>query len=699
MMGAGLACYGQIPEEEKLVSDSSCEGVNFETAGYFVRDKGSRVVNPFNFLPWVRARERNAAADIAALVDGKRFKYSDAVTGARQIIDREDFLPDSSEARIRLRVEFVSVENCSDLKLNLVYRIYSTQVFPVLSGAPEAREIERRSPADAAGLAKDVDVPSVRPIRFTPLAGYDSTNKLAAGGRLEISKRMGRLPFGSFIVEGLGSPEMHSVSVAFNGSSDSGGWLAHSEWSLSLNNYSFATGAGNLKGGHLSAKLSGTTKPLADGNLMLRFGGQLEGGHRQSALRNVRLSPDTIPSDAFGVLKLYAGLSSRLRRNVFSASYGMELGAVGASARIGWHKHIGDARHEFWYTFDEHRMLSLESRLTAGRLYVPGKIPLGERFFGGNNERPFISGDSWEIRAQPVIRAIPASRFYRTAAGDGASSFLSYNLTAAFAVWRSPLVPQEITRDTEFNELLEGQITNATSIQQLNYATKDPHYIAALEQVKQKHVQNALADMKTAVASAQAARPEQFPEQFKACLGAVKVANSRAEKATGGKGPQQYGRVAALLSINPEEDRLARVNKACVEELNNNLGGDAAIASAGVRLRSVHRIMEDEFGRIDQSTATKDAEADMRFTRRTLNTLFNEVNTFAVSPVFVFDVARIGPASAGLGGVRYGPGAGLRLELASTVHFTTGYAWNVRQRPGEGAGNIFFSLGMRDLFR
>ena len=101
-----------------------------------------------------------------------------------------------------------------------------------------------------------------------------------------------------------------------------------------------------------------------------------------------------------------------------------------------------------------------------------------------------------------------------------------------------------------------------------------------------------------------------------------------------------------------------------------------------------------EFKQIDENRAQKQATADMAFTRRTLNTLFNDVNIYSISPVFVFDVARIGPG----GGTRYGPGAGIRFELATTAHFTLGYAWNVTRGPGEGRGNIFFAIGVRDLF-
>ena len=57
-----------------------------------------------------------------------------------------------------------------------------------------------------------------------------------------------------------------------------------------------------------------------------------------------------------------------------------------------------------------------------------------------------------------------------------------------------------------------------------------------------------------------------------------------------------------------------------------------------------------------------------------------------------------GSGVGGLGGTRYGPGGGIRLELASVAHFTLGYAWNVNGGPGEGRGNVFFTIGIRDLF-
>jgi len=206
--------------------------------------------------------------------------------------------------------------------------------------------------------------------------------------------------------------------------------------------------------------------------------------------------------------------------------------------------------------------------------------------------------------------------------------------------------------------------------------------------------------LKQAVQNAQQARPGEFETQFEDCLKSINTAARRARSAAQASDVgQQYGSVRALLSpsVEVDENRLAKV-MTCVTELNTTIGADAPIATASVRLDRIRGNMEAEFAQIDQSQAENQAKAEMAFTRRTLSTLFNEVNLYSVSPVFVFDVARLGSGRGGFGSLRYGPGAGLRFEFASAAHFTAGYAWNIKPRPGEGNGTVFFSLGVRDLF-
>ncbi len=107
-VGAAPACLGQTEAEaNNTVPLKGCEGINFEREGYRVRS--SRIEDPFDFLPWVRIRQRRAATKIAALVDGKPFLYSTARDQAREIIGQENFLPDTRDVRVKIRLELLSV--------------------------------------------------------------------------------------------------------------------------------------------------------------------------------------------------------------------------------------------------------------------------------------------------------------------------------------------------------------------------------------------------------------------------------------------------------------------------------------------------------------------------------------------------------------------------------------------------------------
>lgn len=110
---------------------------------------------------------------------------------------------------------------------------------------------------------------------------------------------------------------------------------------------------------------------------------------------------------------------------------------------------------------------------------------------------------------------------------------------------------------------------------------------------------------------------------------------------------------------------------------------------AGERLRA--RVREVRRPAVEQRAAR-----DAAYTGRVLDVTFREMSLFSVSPVFVFDAARLGPA-AGVG-TRYGVGGGVRISIVS-MDMTAGYAHNPAQRPGEPRGAFFFSLDVADLFR
>jgi len=686
--------------QSSAVADQSCAGIDLEREDYSVRS--SHINDPFEFLPWVKAREKNAAAQISALIDQKPFRYEQVIGQSLKIIEDQNFLPDTSETRVKLRVLVVRVANCTNKSVDVIYGVYSTQLMPVLSAAPESRVEERKEPEQSAGLV-NVNVPDSRPVRFMPHFAYDATDKFSGGGRFEFTRKSGGRFFTSASVEGEGSSDMHTIVAKLKGAADDVGWLAHLDWNIEFENSSLPTDSGTLKRGNLLAQFEGATRPLANGALFLRFGGRVESGNRQSELTNVHLTPDTVSNSPYGALKLFVGAASRFKNNSLSASYGLQLGTASRSINVDWTKQIGDIRHEFWSTIGDHHSLDLESRLTLGHIHIRNEIPVAERFFGGNHEQTFMTSDAWEIRANPVIRAIPGSSLFRTPFGAGGDNFFSYNLTAAYAIWRRALVPTELSKDPEFKAILDGQLTSAEEFEKLHFLTKDKHFEKTAEFIKEPQtapqLQSALTALSTAVATAQSAHPGQHENEFQECLSAIRRAASRAKNGEKAKGEKLYGYVAALLSV--DEDLLNEVNNACITTLNGSavLNGNPTIAAAGSRVEQIRQMMEAEFAKIDESAAVKKSKEDMIFTRHTITTLMNDVNLYSVSPLFVFDVARLSEKSAGFGGVRYGPGAGLRLELVSAVNFSAGYAWNTNRGPGEAKGSFFFSMGLRDLFR
>jgi hypothetical protein len=338
-------------------------------------------------------------------------------------------------------------------------------------------------------------------------------------------------------------------------------WLRHRDWRLNYQTYSAPAGVTRLGNAILSGQIGGETPPFWKSTFVARFGSLFQGGNLQSDVLPSGLIPQkTVSSAGFESLRSYLGLSSRTSHNVFSVSYGLELGSIRPDTRVDWRKQIGDVVDKFWVSIGDHKPLEVESRLTLGGIQVLHSIPLPALFFGGNGEPFFIPGDSWKIRDAPVIRAIPANRFYLTAQGVGADRFASINLTVAYPVKSHPIMPKDLSDDPEFNRLLQAQIVSATSVEQNYYAWKDPHFDAALSQLPD--LKQLLGRLQKAVGVAQAAHPNQLQDQFSDCSSNIDAAVFDVTNTLGARGVAQYGDLSALLPI--DTDDLKSVQDACV---------------------------------------------------------------------------------------------------------------------------------------
>jgi hypothetical protein len=233
------------------------------------------------------------------------------------------------------------------------------------------------------------------------------------------------------------------------------------------------------------------------------------------------------------------------------------LGSTGPYSQVGWVKQIGDVADEWWTPIGDHKPLEVESRVTLGAIQVPHAVPLAARFFAGNADHYFIPGDAWQIRDVPVIRAIPANRFYLTSQGVGGDRFAAINLTFSYPVKSYPIIPKELSTDKEFNQLLKGQINSAAAVEQTYYAWKDEHFAVARSKVPE--LQQELATLQKAVAAAQAGKPEGMDEDFDNCSENVMLAIFYAQKAVEDKGSAQYGELQALVTGGADGDALGQI--------------------------------------------------------------------------------------------------------------------------------------------
>jgi hypothetical protein len=133
---------------------------------------------------------------------------------------------------------------------------------------------------------------------------------------------------------------------------------------------------------------------------------------------------------------------------------------------------------------------------------------------------------------------------------------------------------------------------------------------------------------------------------------------------------------------------------------NAGLLQDAAQLDASAKDLTVLQVqIKAELKKIATPVVERKADQDIAYTARTLDVIFRELNIVAISPVLMFDAARIGEKEQPrLSETRYGLGTGIKFSLV-TMDVTAGYSWNLKHRSGEPRGAFVFSLNISDLFR
>jgi hypothetical protein len=105
------------------------------------------------------------------------------------------------------------------------------------------------------------------------------------------------------------------------------------------------------------------------------------------------------------------------------------------------------------------------------------------------------------------------------------------------------------------------------------------------------------------------------------------------------------------------------------------------------------------YGRLRVPKAEVKANQTVTYVGNVLGVFFREANLVAISPVLMFDAARLKVSETPqTDRFRYGVGGGIRFSLIN-VDFTAGYSFNPSRLPNEPRGALILRMDINDLFR
>ncbi len=656
-----------------------------------------RIESPIDFLHTIR-RNLDVMQEQLPLQPGGVFSADDLNAGRGRIRERMKALELDDDKLFRVLVVTGKIENCKEQEtprqLDVVYRVFNSEFNSYLGHTIELKLEEIERPATTAATSNSTGFLTIR-----PYIGYNRTRRLHGGTKLSMRTPGGI--FDTFQLAASGNTAGNIEELEFVKTIErNGGALDHLEYRFGYSHVDLAASENRLRKGTFHTQLFASTRPLGSQKVMVRFGASLEGGNRQTDLAAAQTSNVDLASSGYGGLKTYIGATARFSRHSFAGAYGVQVGTRGATASVDFIKHLVDFGAALRFLPKEepvgkmHKPVDVELQLTGGAIERLGKLPVAERFFGGNAPQDFIAGDSWRIRSGPFIRSIPQNRL----SGDGLSapiggtSFYSLNVTVSRPVWGKPLVPKELGEDPTFLPALDFERKTAEEILIAAYTKDLPAFRMLVEH---------LAPLETDFNRTTSLLDElhaTVPEEIK-----PDVESAREETL------EALVLLQLVRTEQPESLRslirgpVSRVTK--VVRSLTALGDSLETANLPARSAQVKMLVETiqtrqtslvgELDAMNLDEPRSRAREDMQTVDRVLASFLREWNLVSISPVAAFDIARIWPDQYG---TRYGIGGGVRLSVAN-FNVTLGYSFNPNPKPREGRGALFFSMDVTELFR
>jgi hypothetical protein len=678
----------------------------YSQGNYTIREV--RLESPIDFLHAISS-QLNALRSQLPVQPGKIFRLVDLSTG-KDIIDKAlDDEEKNADPRSRIRVVLGKISNCNEAgptpQLDVLYRVFTTNYNAYLTHTWELKSAELERPATTAATTQARGFLTVK-----PFIDYNRARQLHAGGLLRL-----QLPgiFDHLEISSSGSSNSDVEAFQLSGSSEpETGAISRVDYRIAYTHENLPAGANRLREGTLRGQAFAATKAVGKHAAIFRVGVSFEGGNQQTDIAPINTS--AVEDSGYGGLKTYLGTTLRTKKYSLAASYGLQLGTSGANTNLDFIKHLFDAGFTArWLPGnqtpgDVHKLLALESEFTAGVIQEKGPVPVAQRFFGGNHTHNFIEGDTWQFRSQPFIRSVPENRLASRAALGG-NRFVSFNVTLAKAIWGRAIIPKDIATDPDFLPALESSKVSARNILVATYLSKLPAFETISTHMDSVGAE--LVKLRTMLDTLPAELPSSLPEEISEPLEENRELVSDATKIIGSIIQDKKNLPSKLRSLLKEENSTTCLEDDSCSQLTSlratlrtmqPLLLSAGFAQASVVTKQVEESLSQqqpqlarELDNVDTSAAVRMADADMKLVDTTLDSFINELNWIAVSPVAIFDAARVWPDRFGF---RYAVGGGMRLSLVN-FNVTVGYAVNPQRHPGDSRGALFFTMDVTDIFK
>ncbi|MGH9838296.1 MAG: hypothetical protein ACREEM_05895 [Blastocatellia bacterium] len=656
-----------------------------------------RIESPISFLHTVR-RNLDVTRERLPLQPGGVFSADDLNAGSSLIRERAGAMELDDDKLFRVLVVVARIENCQEQQeprgLDVVYQVFSSDFNPYLSHTIELKQEEIERPAATAATSNSTGFLSLR-----PHIGYNHTRRLYGGARLSMRTPGGIFDTFHLAASGNALGNVEELEFAKTIGTNRGA-LDHLEYRFGYSHVDLPAGENRLRKGTFYAQLFASTRPLGKQKVVMRFGVSLEGGNRQTDLAEAKTSGIDLASSGYGGLKTYIGATTRFSRHSFAGAYGVQAGTRGARASVDFIKHLVDFGAALRFLPKEelvgkvHKPVDVELQLTGGAIHRLGKLPVAERFFGGNVPQDFIAGDSWRIRGGPLIRSFPQNRLLGSGSSAliGGTAFYAFNLTVSRPVWGKPLIPKELGEDPEFLPALNFERESAEQVLIATYTKDLPAFKALVEHLAPletdfNRTASLLDDLQAAVPEEIRPNVEAAREETLEAIGLLQLVRTEQPMSLRSliKGPVSRT-TKVVRSLTALADSL---------ETAHLPARSAQVRTLTETIRTRQTALVGELDGLNLNAAESRAREDMQTVDRVLASFLREWNLVSISPVAVFDIARIWPDKYG---TRYGIGGGVRLSVAN-FNVTVGYSFNPDPKPREGRGALFFSMDVTELFR